>query len=53
LEGLFDDLALKMNLTAQRLGSGTLLLDGTGVFIHAEGELKSDFCSCCFSIWAA
>jgi hypothetical protein len=53
LEGLFDDLALKMNLTAQRLGTGTLLLDGAGVFIHAEGKLKSDYCSCCFGIWAA
>jgi hypothetical protein len=53
LEEVFDDLALKMNLTAQRLGTGTLLLDGAGVFIHAEGKLKSDYCSCCFSIWAA
>src|SRR5258708_207801 len=50
LEEVFDELALNMNLTAQRLGTGTLLLDGTGVFIHAEGKLKSDYCSCCFSI---
>ena len=53
LEELFDDLALNMGLTAQRLEMGTLLLDGAGVFVHAEGTLKADYCSCCFSIWAA
>jgi hypothetical protein len=53
LEEVFDDIALNMNLTAQRLGTATLLLDGAGVFIHAEGTAKSDYCSCCFSIWAA
>jgi hypothetical protein len=53
LEVLFDDLALKSNLTAQRLEEGTLLLEGAGVFVHADGKTKSDYCSCCFSIWAA
>jgi len=53
LEDLFDDLALKMGLTAQRLEMGTLLLDGADVFVHAEGKMKSDYCSCCFHVWAA
>ena len=53
LEELFDDLALDTGLIAQRLAMGTLLLDGAGVFIHAEGKMKSDYCSCTFSIWAA
>jgi len=53
LEEIFDDLALRMGLTAQRLALGTLLLDGTDVFIHAEGKLKSDYCSCSFHVWAA
>ena len=53
IEEIFDDLATKMNLTAQRLDTGSLLLDGTGVFVHAEGKRKSDYCSCSFIIWAA
>ena len=53
LEELFDDLALKMGLTAQRLDMGTLLLDGTDVFVHAEGKPKSDYCACSFNVWAA
>jgi energy-coupling factor transporter ATP-binding protein EcfA2 len=53
LERLFDDLALKSGLIAQRLEEGTLLLEGPGVFVHADGKLKSEYCSCCFSIWAA
>ncbi len=53
LERLFDDLALKLGLIAQRLEEGTLLLEGPGVFVHADGKTKSEYCSCCFSIWAA
>ncbi|MEA3182092.1 MAG: hypothetical protein QOI59_5615 [Gammaproteobacteria bacterium] len=53
VEEVFDDLALNMNLTAQRLGEGELLLDGTGVFIYAEGTRKSDYSSCHFRIWAS
>lgn len=53
LEEIFDDLAVKMGLTAQRLAMGTLLLDGPDVFVHAEGKVNSGYCSCCFNVWAA
>jgi len=52
LEGLFDDLAVRANLLAQRLDSESLLLDGPGVFIVAEGHRKTDYSSCKFRIWA-
>ena len=41
LQDVFDDLALNAGLAAQRLESGTLLLDGPGVFVHAEGKRKA------------
>lgn len=52
LEAVFDDLALKSGLTAQRLNAGALLLDGDGVFVQADGRRKADYCSCVFNIWA-
>ncbi len=52
LETLFDDLALEMNMSAQRLDVGNLLLDGPGVFVHAWGAQKSGYCSCTAEIWA-
>lgn len=52
LEAVFDDLALHSGLAAQRLGSGSLLLDGPGVFVHAEGKRKADYCSCTINVWA-
>lgn len=52
LEDVFDDLALNAGLAAQRLDSGTLLLDGPGVFVHAEGKRKADYCSCTINVWA-
>lgn len=52
LEDVFDDLALNMGLAPQRIDTGSLLLDGPGVFIHAEGRRKADYCSCTFSLWA-
>lgn len=52
LENVFDDLALQAGLAAQRLDCGTLLLDGPGVFVHAEGKRKADYCSCSINIWA-
>ncbi len=52
LEDLFDDLALNMDLVPQRLDAGSLLLDGPGVFVHAEGKRKADYCSCTFKLWA-
>jgi hypothetical protein len=53
LEQVFDDPALKMNLTAQRLDTGSLLVDGPGVFVCAGGKQKSDYCSCTFNVWVA
>lgn len=52
LETLFDDLALEMNMSAQRLDVGNLLLDGPGAFVHAWGAQKSGYCSCTAEIWA-
>jgi len=52
LEDVFDDLALHAGLAAQRLDSGSLLLDGPGVFVHAEGKRKADYCSCTINVWA-
>ena len=52
LEDVFDGLALNAGLAAQRLDSGSLLLDGPGVFVHAEGKRKADYCSCTFNVWA-
>ena len=52
LEDVFDDLALHAGLAAQRLASGSLLLDGPGVFVHAEGKRKADYCSCTINVWA-
>jgi hypothetical protein len=49
---VFDDLAMNTGLAAQRLDTGTLLLDGPGVFVHAEGKRKADYCSCTFNLWA-
>jgi hypothetical protein len=51
LELVFDDLALKLGFSASRLDEGSLLLDGDGVFIQAEGRRKSGYCSCSFLIW--
>jgi ATPase family associated with various cellular activities (AAA) len=53
LQDVFDDLALNTGLAPQRLDTGTLLLDGDGVFVSAEGFRKSGYCSCTFHVWAA
>ena len=52
LQDVFDDLALNAGLAAQRLDTGSLLLDGPGVFVHAEGRRKAGYCSCTISVWA-
>ena len=52
LEELFDDLALHSGLSASRLGVATLLLEGPGIFINAEGWRTAAFSSCGFSFWA-
>ena len=46
LQDVFDDLALNSGLAPQRLDTGTLLLDGEGVFVSAEGYRKPGYCSC-------
>jgi ATPase family protein associated with various cellular activities (AAA) len=52
LQEVFDDLALNSGLAPQRLDTGSLLLDGDGVFVSAEGYRKSGYCSCTFNVWA-
>jgi ATPase family associated with various cellular activities (AAA) len=52
LELVFDDLALNFGLAAQRLDTGTLLLDGPGVFVQADGWRHAGYCSCRFNVWA-
>ena len=53
LQDVFDDLALNTGLAPQRLDTGTLLLDGDGIFVSAEGYRKAGYCSCTFNLWAA
>ena len=48
---VFDDLALQMGCTAQRMGVDSLLLDGPGVFIGGEGYSKGEYISCTFRVW--
>jgi hypothetical protein len=52
VEEVFDDLALHSDLVAQRLDGTSLLLDGPGVFVSADGRRKIDYSSCTFQIWA-
>jgi len=52
LELVFDDLALNFGLAAQRLDTGSLLLDGPGAFVQAEGRNHAGYCSCTFNVWA-
>jgi len=46
LEEVFDDLALSTGLLPQRLDTGSLLLDGPGVFVHALGGTQVRRCAC-------
>lgn len=48
---LFDDLALRSGFAAQRLGSGSLFLDGPGVFVTLKGSPKAYYTSCRFTLW--
>jgi hypothetical protein len=52
LYSIFDDLALHSGLSACRLWSGLLLLEGPGVFVEAEGWRTTSHTSCAFNIWA-
>jgi hypothetical protein len=53
LEHLFDALALIPGWRAHRIESGSMLLDGDGLFVSVHGGRKADYCSCFFGIWAA
>lgn len=53
LQSLYDDIALNLGWRTMRLDSGTMILDGDGVFISAHGAHKAEYCSCYFGIWAA
>ena len=53
LEALFDAIALDDSWRAERLHSESMLLDGDGLFVSADGARKLDYCSCRFYIWAA
>jgi hypothetical protein len=48
---LFDDLALRSGLAAQRFDSGALLLDGLGIFATLNGRPKAKYVSCTFTFW--
>ena len=48
---LFDDLALRSGLVAQRLDAGALLLDGPGIFATLNGRPKARYASCTFTFW--
>lgn len=52
LEEIFDDLALRSGFGAHRLDTGSLLLDGAGVFVNATGKRKPDYSTGTFDIWA-
>jgi hypothetical protein len=51
LVSLFDDLALRAGLTAQRLDTGLLLLDGPGALATLQGRPKAEYSSCTFTLW--
>jgi hypothetical protein len=52
LYAIFDDLALHSGLSACRLWTGLLLLEGPGVFVEAEGWRTTSHSSCAFNVWA-
>ena len=49
---LFDDLALHSGLAAQRFDAGSLLLEGSGVFVILRGRRTARYVSCTFTLWA-
>lgn len=52
MEEFFDDLAINLGWSVLRLDEGSMLLESNGLFIHADGTRKSDYCSCTFRVWA-
>ena len=49
---LFDDLALDVAFSAQRINGGTVLLSAPGLFVAGGGHDKGSYCSCVFQVWA-
>jgi len=49
---LFDDLALDVAFSAQRINAATVLLSAPGLFVSAGGHDKGSYCSCVFQVWA-
>ncbi len=49
---LFDDLALDVGFSAQRISAGVALLTAPGLFVSASGHDKGTYCSCVFQVWA-
>jgi len=49
---LFDELALRTGLAAQRFDAGALLLDGPGIFATLNGRPKAGYGSYTFTFWA-
>jgi len=52
IDKLFDELALRMGMTAHRVDATSLLLDAPGVFVSARGRRKIDYGSLTFDFWA-
>jgi hypothetical protein len=48
----FDDLAINLGWNALRTGEGEMLLETDGLLIQANGNRKSEYCSCTFRFWA-
>ncbi|MDP2804745.1 MAG: hypothetical protein Q8O24_02270, partial [Gallionellaceae bacterium] len=48
----FDDLAINLGWNALRTGEGEMLLETDGLLIQANGNRKSEYCSCTFCFWA-
>jgi len=53
LEPFFDKLALREDWCALRVDDTHLVLDTGKLLISAQGNRKSDYCSCHFEIWSA
>jgi len=49
---LFDDVALHLGCSAQRLDEGAVLLDAPGIFISGRAYDKGGYASCIFQVWA-
>lgn len=51
LDSIFDDLALNIGFSSQRLHFESLILDSESTLIIARGSSKKKYCSCFFDVW--